>query len=367
MWQNRLNEMYSTPGESGAFSSTNKLYDLLKKEGYTMKRSDVQNWLKKQYTYSIHRHRVLTFPRNPIIANYPDHNWQADILFLPDLTTFNNRKPCMLLCIDVVSRYAWVEPMSNKSGIQTAQAFQKILSRSAERCPEKLQTDKGKEFYNKHFEAVMKQHGIIHYSTESDKKAAIAERCIKEIKKLIYRFLSTYQTNRYIDDLQNIVQTYNSTVHGSIGMPPQDVNDSTLAQVLKNLYGHLWEKDATSKPKYQIGDFVRISIAPHHFQKGYKGFWTTEIFTIDGIKRNHPKIMYRLKDANDEVIKGLFYEEEIQHAHLRSQRFTEINKVLRKKTIKGKQWMLVNWKGEPETLKRWIPADSLQKIREREV
>lgn len=362
MWKNRLSQIYSTPGESGAFSSVEKLYRVLKKEGYhEVTRREVQSWIDNQYTYAIHRHRFLNFPRNPIIAQYPDHNWQADILFLPDIASFNDNKPCILICIDVVSRFAWGEPMRSKKGIDTARAFDKILKYS-KRCPEKLQTDKGTEFYNKEFRAIMKNHGIQLYSSESDKKASIAERCIKEVKKLIYRYMTEHQTNRYIDHFQNLMKTYNETVHSTIGMAPKDVDESNLSEVLNKLYGHLWKYDTHKlKPKFSLGDNVRISISSNHFTKGYKGFWTNEIFTVHAVKRFYPRVMYQLEDADGEIVKGLFYEEELQFAHKGTKRFTKIKSIIRKKIVKGKQWYLVTWEGEPDTVKKWLPADAMNK------
>jgi hypothetical protein len=360
MWKKRLSQIYSTPGESGAFSSMEKLYKILRKEGYAqVKQKDVQDWLDNQYSHVIHRHRLLKFPRNPIIAQYPDHNWQADILFLPDIASFNDNKPCILICIDVVSRFAWGEPIRTKKGVDTSRAFEKILTRSF-RCPEKLQTDKGTEFYNKDFQSVMKKHGIKLYSTASDKKAAIAERCIKEIKKLVYRYLSSYQTNRYIDRFQELMDTYNSTAHRTIGMAPKDVNESTLSTVLNKLYGHLWSSDTDRiRPKFAVGAKVRISLSTKFFSKGYKGFWTAETFIINAVKRYHPCIMYQLKDDEGEIIKGLFYQEELQAVRSGSERFTRVKKIIRKRFIKGKLWYQVQWEGEPDSMKRWVQADSL--------
>jgi hypothetical protein len=225
------------------------------------------------------------------------------------------------------------------------------------RCPEKLQTDKGSEFYNKDFKSLMKEYNIRLYSTESDKKAAIAERCIKEIKKLIYRYMTEYQTNRYVHQLNKIFQTYNSTYHSSIGMAPKDVDDSTLSSVLRKLYGHLWAKDQESdRSKFHVGDKVRISISRDLFRKGYKGFWTNEVFTIQEVRQHHPHTMYQLQDTDGETVKGVFYEQELQKIQPQTERYTKIKKIWKRKFIKGKLWYLVSWENEPPSTKRWIPA-----------
>jgi hypothetical protein len=335
-WENELKRIYSTPGESGAFSSSLKLYKILKSKGYYITQKDVQKWLDQQYVYTIHQNRRVIFKRNPIIAQRIDHIWQADILFLPDIGSYNDRKPCSLVCIDVVSRYTWVESMRNKSGDSTAKAFENILKRTNGRKPSKLQTDKGTEFYNHKFKSMLKKYNITLYSSESDQKAAIAERVIKEIKKLIYRFMDERQTNRYIDVLQDLVKTYNHTFHSRIKMAPKDVTIDREGEVLENLYGHLWKQDTydnkNNKPRFNTGDHVRISFARLPFTKGYKGYWSTEIFTIHTVKFHYPFKMYKLRDNANEILKGLFYEHELKLALPKSQRFTEINQILKKKS-----------------------------------
>ncbi|HLP34932.1 MAG TPA: hypothetical protein VK133_02985, partial [Amoebophilaceae bacterium] len=102
-----------------------------------------------------------------------------------------------------------------------------------------------------------------------------------------YRYLSSYQTNRYIDRFQELMDTYNSTDHRTIGMAPKEVNESTLSTVLNKLYaGHLWSSDTDqTHPKFAIGAKVRISLSTKFFSKGYKGFWTAETFIINTVKR----------------------------------------------------------------------------------
>jgi len=215
---------------------------------------------------------------------------------------------------------------------------------------------------NKDFKKVLKEREIILYSTESDMKAAIAERCIKEIKKLIYRYLTHYQTNRYIDILPKIFETYNKTFHSTIQSEPINVDVTTQGEVLQHLYGHIWSEDRKKIPKFKIGDSVRLSLTRSTFTKGYKGFWTTEIFEVESIKQFHPETQYRLRDSNGDILDGLFYEAELQLAHPEAIRFTNINKIIKKKMIKGKQWVLVNWEGEKPNMTRWIRADKISSI-----
>jgi transposase InsO family protein len=295
-WQKLLNKLYETPGESSAFYSAEKLRRALERK-YKLKIpiKKVQLWLENKYAYAIHRPRRVKFDRNPIIARYPDHTWQADILFLPDLSRFNNKFSCILVVIDVVTRFAWAQEMKSKSGVETAAAFKKILKRSHPRLPEKLHTDKGTEFYNKHFKELMKRKDIILYSTESENKAAIAERFVRTLKELIYRFLEHTGTRKYTNQLQNLLQTYNSTYHDTIKMPPEEVTEENVNLVLGTLYSHLWDNPTEKVAKFKIGDKVRLSKSDNTFRKAYKGNWTDEVFTVSSISGSTDEPMYPSK------------------------------------------------------------------------
>ena len=56
---------------------------------------------------------------------------------------------------------------------------------------------------------------------------------------------------------------------------------------------------------------MRIFRWKNHFEKGYTGYWTTEIFKIFEIVQSSP-ITYRIKDFQGEDILGKFYSSELQ-------------------------------------------------------
>ena len=92
------------------------------------------------------------------------------------------------------------------------------------------------------------------------------------------------------------------------------------------------------------------------FDKGYTPNWTEEVFTVDKIQYTDP-ITYRLKDLNDEEIKGSFYEPELSKAR---QDVFRIDKVVRRDY--KKKMALVKWKGYNDNFNSWIPMKDLQNI-----
>ena len=69
-----------------------------------------------------------------------------------------------------------------------------------------------------------------------------------------------------------------------------------------------------SKPKFKIGDKVRISkYTRKTFDKGYTPNWNEEVFTVDKNQYTNP-VTYKIKNLNNEKIKGSFYEPELLNA-----------------------------------------------------
>ena len=69
--------------------------------------------------------------------------------------------------------------------------------------------------------------------------------------------------------------------------------------------------ETSQKPKFYIGDLVRIMNNEETIGKGYKQVFTDEVFKIASIPTLHPPT-YSLFDANKEVIQGKFYRTELQ-------------------------------------------------------
>jgi hypothetical protein len=366
-----LKQIYTTPGHGASFTSALKIQKVLSAQYKQVVHTDeIQKWLDAQRTYSLHKRSVQKFPRNPIIAGYIDQQWQADLLFLPDLRIYNDDIGIALVCIDVVSKYAWVEPLRNKKGETTTEGMIRVLERAYPRKPEKFQTDDGTEFFNRTFQKLMQEKNINHFSIKSDKKASIAERFIRTIKEKIYRFLDNQPgNNRYIDHLQELVSSYNSTYHSSIKMAPKDVDESTLGQVLRNLYGYLWmtpkppRKPRTTMRKkqlFKVDDTVRISSARDAFKKAYKGKWKEEVFIIAKAWYGFPRHLYSLKDWHGETVIGSFYEDELQKVDFTTDTNFQVEKVLKTRKRAGRpKECLVRWAGYSEKFDSWIPASDI--------
>ena len=112
---------------------------------------------------------------------------------------------------------------------------------------------------------------------------------------------------KWVNILPNLLSEYNDTKHRTIGMKPKDVGPDNEIEVLKRFDIERWNR---TQGKFKLGEKVRISKNKHVFEKGYTPNYTTEVFTIDKVKKTIPHT-YLLKDYQGEPIAGGFYEEEL--------------------------------------------------------
>ena len=114
------------------------------------------------------------------------------------------------------------------------------------------------------------------YSTYNEGKSVVAERFIRTLKNKIFKHMTAISKNVYFDVLDDIVNKYNNTVHRTIKMKPIDVTSDSYAE-----YN---EDSNVTKPKFKVGDHVRISKYKNIFAKGYTQNWSEEVFVVSKIK-----------------------------------------------------------------------------------
>jgi transposase InsO family protein len=189
---------------------------------------------------------------------------------------FNDGYKYLLTVIDVFSKYAWVRPLRSKSGNDVASAFKDIMD-GGKRSPRLVWSDKGKEFYNKNVESL-----VTLYSTENEEKSCVVERFNRTLKGIMFKYFTANNTYRYIDVIQEMVDLYNNTKHRSIKMTPVEAsNPENESQVYLNLYDDvIHDTQEWPKPKFSVGDRVRITKKHTVFKKSYLPLWTEELFVV---------------------------------------------------------------------------------------
>lgn len=306
-----FSKAYYDPLSPAAFSSCERLFTHLKKNGVHLSRKEVSEWLRSQSTYTLHRNRRIKFKRNHYNITNIDDLWEMDLIDMQKYSRNNKGFKYILAVIDCFSKFAWCIPIKRKTPAEIIRGFDEIFS-STNRRPVKIQSDKGREFVNKHVKYYFSDKDIQFFTTlDPATKAAICERFIRTIKGLIYKYFTFSKANKYVEVLQSLMYVYNNRVHSTIGRPPSHVNENNILEVWQYTQRKREKSFAPSSPNLHVGDIVRVSNPKSVFEKGYKPKWSTEKFSVVKVHRRNP-VVYNIKDDAGTVVDGNFYESELQ-------------------------------------------------------
>ena len=134
----------------------------------------------------------------------------------------------------------------------------------------------------------------------SETKAAFAERTIRSMKNILYRYMEVFGY-KYIHKLPQFIATLNSRRNSSIDMRPNTVKNCDFMSIL---YSKLLRE--FKKPTFKVGDRVQISKYDFPCRKGYKPQFTGEVFEIVAVATRKPPT-FTINDEQGEVIQGKFY------------------------------------------------------------
>ena len=353
-----LKRLYYDTRQPGAYTAPVALHRAATTGKIRPGKTAVRKWLNAQDTYTLHKPVRYNFPRRRVMVGGIDHQWQADLVDVARLSKENDGIKFLLTVIDVLSKYAWVVPLRDKTGRSLVEAFESIFDEG--RVPDRLQTDKGTEFLNRVFQGFLKERGVKHFTTHNvETKASIAERFNRTLKTRMWRYFTCKQTHHYLDILANLVRAYNRSHHRSIGRTPASVSAENVRAVLRTLYGNT--ADTKRVAKFRVGDLVRISKARRTFKKGYLPNWSEELFTVTKVRKTNPPV-YVVKDYRGDELEGTFYEPELQRVS-KTDDVYKIERVLEERVHRGAKEILVKWLGYPTTFNSWILKSNVQRYK----
>ena len=335
----------------GSFGGVEQLHRLVR-----IPKTQIKKWLSHQDAYTLHKPVRKRFPRRRIIVTGILEQYQCDLIDVQRLKSRNDGFGYILTCIDVFTKKAYANPIKNKTSTCVVRALRSIFDRGG--VPKNLQTDKGTEFLNANVQKFLRQVGVKHFTSENETiKAAVVERFNRTLLSRLYRFFTYSQSERFVEILPDLIESYNNTYHRSIKKRPVDVNVENQEEVWQTLYGREPQIPALP-PSLQPGDRVRISETRRNFKKGYLPAWTEELFTVSRPLRTTPYTYVIKDDAGEEVI-GSFYPLELQKVG--EKEVYQIDSILRQRKGAGERTeVLVKWRGYPDSFNSWIPKRHLK-------
>ena len=307
------------------------------------------NFTMEDLSEELNKSVINKFERKKIIVNHIDEIHSCDLVDMIKYSRVNRGYKYIFTNIDIFSKYAWSFPIKSKKISDIKPCFQKIFK---ERKPKFIWSDKESSFFSNEMLKFFEDHSIKIYYTNSNLKAVVIERFNRSLRELMMKEFVKNNNTVWYNILPELIKKYNNRYHNTIKMKPIDVNETNEKHIKNTVYNY----NVTNKiPKFKINDIVRISLKRRElFDKPTGNIkWSEELFKIFKINKSNV-ITYQLKDMNNEIVKGIFYERELQLTKNISDEYI-IEKIL--KTNKNK--IYVKWRGYSNNFNSWIDKNSV--------
>ena len=151
-----------------------------------------------------------------------------------------------------------------------------------------------------------KDNNVEIYYTYSNLKAVVIERFNRSLRELMMKAFIKNNNTIWYNILPKLISFYNNRYHNTIKDKPININKSNEKYIKDTIYTY----NITNKiPKFKINDIVRISLKRRElFVKASANIkWSEELFKIHSMIKSNV-ITYKIKDMNNEIIQGTFYE-----------------------------------------------------------
>jgi len=259
---------------SNGYRSSKSLYERLSKEFLNVSRHQVEQRIKNieivQMTMPVNENRIT----KPIVSERCNQQWEIDLVDYSSISKNNDGITFLMCVVDTFSKFAWIEPLKNKTSKSIAFTLQQILCR--EGAPQVISSDNGGEFVNEDFIILCKRWNIQHKTSLPFKPQSQGqvERLNFTIKKTIFKYLTDYNSKRYIDNLQFLVYSYNTSIHNTTKKTPFEIHrkkyesfkildnmvlDNLQKNALKMIENSLKQQQGQEEP-LEEGDNVRVGV-----------------------------------------------------------------------------------------------------------
>ena len=309
------------------------------------------NFTMEDLSQELNKPSMNKFPRQKIIVNHINEIHSTDLVDIIQYSKINKGYKYIFTNIDVFSKIAYAFPLKSKKIQDIKPCFEKIFKNNK---PKYIWSDKEPAFLSKEMQQFFKNNNVKIYHTNSHLKAVVIERFNRSLRELMMKEFVKSNNTIWYNILPKLIKIYNNRYHSTIKMKPIQVDKSNEKYIKENVYTY----DKISKiPKFKINDLVRISLKRRDlFDKPSGNIkWTEELFKIHSINRSNV-ITYKIKDLNDEIIEGIFYEKELQKTKNTSGVYV-IEKIIQK----NKNKYLVKWRGYSDDFNSWIDKNDIIK------
>lgn len=322
--------------------------------------NDIKNFLSKQNVAQQHKKTKILY--HSTVGT--DDSYQIDLMFYGKYARQNSGFNGALLCINVDTRKAYGYPIKTKSGAEIYLRLLQFLS-DIKYNIKSVTLDEGNEWLNGPVLDLLSSHGITIYVSNSTNHGshAIVDRFTRTVKDRIERYFTESKNVRWIDIFPKLIQGYNESVHKTLKIAPNDVEEDNINQLRRDAVKR-GMKAETKFNSLKINDAVRVLKNAKTFEKGVVAKWSSALYTIVSksgysfgvVNKENPQetrtyLHYQLqkvpestKSSDDSIRREIDREKRIER-RIRKENI-ELNTERKSTRIRNPVNMLINSKGE---------------------
>ena len=224
----KIHNVYTSCNDPAAFACRNAL-----KKASKCSYRQVDNYLNRSEIHTKFKLTRNRFPRLKVQSFRLNEICSVDLADVQKLSRYNHGINFIFVAVDTQSRFLWALPLRKKTASKCKNALQKIVeaprarknsstemmkpkffrpSSKTDPKPGKIWVEKCREFAGE-FSQFCREKDIDFYSTHSESKSAFAQRNIRSLKAIIFKFLHENNTDKYIESLLQLVNVINCLVN----------------------------------------------------------------------------------------------------------------------------------------------------------
>lgn len=347
---------YTKPGHPTFYAGLNQVLVHWKPVYPELTLKTVKGLLAQNEGYTRHK-QSKRGKTNPIFCYFKRDTFSIDLVDCQNISQENAKTRFLLNVIDNFTKYAWSEPLKNKTQDVVLEAFKKIV-KNAKTKPRSVFADSGSEFKNAKFKKFCRDNSINLYFAQSFGHASMIERFNLTLKRKQHAFMTDNETYRFVPHLKKILMSYNTSIHSALPnitpLQAENGDEETFYQI-RLMNEKKYSNTKRVKPQFEIGDKVRISTAKNKFSRGFKPQYQDEVFKVSSVNDRLPKPRYEVDSYNnEETIVGRFMPNELQSV---DKNIFVIDKILDRRKSHGVKQIKVKWRNydKPE----WINENQI--------
>ena len=128
----KVSTAYADPSQPGSLGGVTKFA-----KAYKVPQPLAKQQLQQLLSYTLHKPRRRRFPTLPTLVFTINEQFLMDLVDLQKLAKYNRGYKYLLTVINVLSKYAWVEPLKSKSATAMVDVLQRLWARLGNRLSRK--------------------------------------------------------------------------------------------------------------------------------------------------------------------------------------------------------------------------------------